>query len=229
MLGAFVLPGFVTLLMRERTFAVRDPDTPFERLMQALYYSALVYVVTLTGAAAYGVSKADLAAFYAGEKPLGATIAIGVVVAMVVPVALTYVGLLWTTSGRFRPWVLRRIGVDTGHATRSAWNEAFGQKGTPLVRATLLDGRVVGGFYGGSDAGRSSLASYSQHDQDLYLATRWELDGDDWFVQPADGSLGLWLPKENLASVEFYEMPDEGVVVVPPKVGVGGRARAAPD
>jgi hypothetical protein len=46
-LALFVLPGFVTLLIRERTYAVRGEDTPFKRLLNALYYSALIYAVAL--------------------------------------------------------------------------------------------------------------------------------------------------------------------------------------
>jgi hypothetical protein len=32
-IAVFVLPGFVTLLLRERTYSVRGQDSPFERLL----------------------------------------------------------------------------------------------------------------------------------------------------------------------------------------------------
>jgi len=76
----------------------------------------------------------------------------------------------------------------------------FGVDGTALIRVTLKDARVVGGYYG-----PGSLAGYSEHVQDLYISQRWELDDDGWFVRPALSSLGLWLPHDNIASVELYE------------------------
>ena len=57
-LAVFVLPGFVTLLLRERMFAVRGEDTPFERLLNALYYSALVYAVALGGQSSFWTHQA---------------------------------------------------------------------------------------------------------------------------------------------------------------------------
>jgi len=42
-LAVFVLPGFVTLLLRERSFAILGEQTPFERLLNALAYSGIVY------------------------------------------------------------------------------------------------------------------------------------------------------------------------------------------
>lgn len=43
LIAIFVLPGFVTLLIRERTYRVKDQDSPFERLLNALYFSSIVY------------------------------------------------------------------------------------------------------------------------------------------------------------------------------------------
>ena len=51
-----------------------------------------------------------------------------------------------------------------------------------------------------------SLAGYSEQAQDLYLIQRWELDEDDWFREPASGTLGVWVPKDNIASLEFYRL-----------------------
>lgn len=43
-IAVFVLPGFVTLLMRERTYRVKGQDSSFERLLNALYFSSIIYV-----------------------------------------------------------------------------------------------------------------------------------------------------------------------------------------
>ena len=74
-----------------------------------------------------------------------------------------------------------------------------------MIRVTLVDGRVLGGYYG-----PGSLASYSEHDQDLLISQRWVLDEDGWFLEPAPGSLGLWIPRENIPSIELSEAADAG-------------------
>jgi hypothetical protein len=202
-LGAFVLPGFVTLLFRERTYAVRNEDSPFERLLTALYYSALIYVIALAAGWAFGhgLDDRDLTAFYEGRKSLGEYLVAGVVVALVLPAAISEIGRRWAGSEQLRPQTLAKLGIDKGHSTRSSWNEMFSRKGTAMIRVTLKDGRVVGGYYG-----PGSLSSYSEHDQDLLISQRWVLDDDGWFCEPAPGSLGLWVPRDNIASVELSEI-----------------------
>ncbi len=49
-LGAFVLPGFIALILRERLYLVRGEDAPFERLLSALLDSAVIYGVLLVAA-----------------------------------------------------------------------------------------------------------------------------------------------------------------------------------
>ncbi len=72
-----------------------------------------------------------------------------------------------------------------------------------MIRVTLHDGRVVGGYYG-----PGGLAGYSEHTQDLFIAERRSLDPDGWFVEKAVGTQGVWVAHENIASVEFYERPE---------------------
>jgi hypothetical protein len=207
-LAVFVLPGFVTLLLRERLYVVKGEETPFERLLQALFNSAIIYGVLIGGGLLFGLDKDDLADFYKGEKTLEADLLAAVLIALVLPLGLAISGSLWASSSRLRPWVLRLVGSSEAHNVLSGWNELFGQQGEAMVRATLSDGRVVGGFYG-----QGSLAGYSQHTQDLYISQRWELDDDSWFAGPAPGSLGIWLPRESIVSLEVYESeraPDGG-------------------
>jgi hypothetical protein len=56
-LGVFVLPGFVTSLLRERLFVIRREQDGFSRLLLALFYSALVYAVVFVVAAAAGAGR----------------------------------------------------------------------------------------------------------------------------------------------------------------------------
>jgi hypothetical protein len=205
LIAVFVLPGFVTLLIRERTHTIRGQETPFERLLNALYYSALIYAITVGIGLAFGLGKADVVEFYRGEKSPGEDLALAVVIALLLPAMLSELGLLWGKA-RVRPWVLRRLGISPAHSVSSAWNEAFKKEGTPMIRATLTDARVVGGYFG-----FGSLAGYSEQTPDLFIVERWILDEDGWFKERAPSTEGVWISHENIVSVEFYSVPEEPV------------------
>jgi len=127
-------------------FAVRGEDTQFERLLNALYYSALVYAIVFVVAAVAGVDKSDVVAFYHGQKSLAEDLAAGGIIALALPAAIATIGLWWRSSRTVRPGVLKFIGVSPSHSVSSGWNEAFSREGTPMLRVTLKDGRVVGGY-----------------------------------------------------------------------------------
>jgi hypothetical protein len=202
-LGVFVLPGFITLIFRERLYVVRGQESPFERLLSALFYSALIYGVLLVVAHQFGFEKDDLVEFHNGKKPLGEDLLVAVGVFFIFPVVIAVFGSLWTSSRRVRPKLLKLVGSSEAHSITSGWNELFSKQGASLIRATLSDGRVVGGFYD-----EPSLAGYTEQTQDLYINERWELDGDDWFVKPAARSLGIWIPRESIVSLEIYDAQD---------------------
>lgn len=199
LLGIFVLPGFIALVLRERLYLVKGDDTPFERLLQALFNSAIIYGLVIGAGAVLGLDKLDLAAFYNGEKSLGEDLVAAATVFLALPMAFAFVGSRWNSSKKLRPSLLRLVGSSEAHNVLSGWNAFFGLQGGAMIRATLVDGRVVGGFYG-----QGSLAGYSEHTQDLYISQRWELDDESWFVRPAPGSLGIWLPRESIVSLEVY-------------------------
>jgi hypothetical protein len=202
-LGVFVLPGFISLIFRERLYVVRGQETPFERLLSALFYSALIYGGLLLAAHYCGLQKEDLVEFHDGEKSLGDDLLVAVGVFLIFPGVIAILGSLWMSSKRVRPKLLKLAGSSEAHSITSGWNELFSKQGASLIRATLTDGRVVGGFYD-----EPSLAGYSEQTQDIYINQRWELDEEGWFVKPADRSLGLWLPKESIVSLEIYDAQD---------------------
>lgn len=207
LLAVFVLPGFITLLLRERLYVVRGEDSAFERLLQALFNSAVIYGMVIGVGLVLGLDKADLSELRHGHKSLLQDFGAAILVCLILPALLAMFGLRWTSSKRMRPRLLRAVGGSEAHNVLSGWNELFSQQGGAMIRASLADGRVVGGFYGAP-----SLAGYSQHTQDLFISERWELDEDSWFVRAAPGSLGLWLPRESIVSLEIYatesEVPD---------------------
>jgi hypothetical protein len=203
-LGVFVLPGFITLIFRERLYIVRGHEAPFERLLSALLYSALIYGVLLVVGHAAGLQKVDLVEFHYGEKSLGDDLLAALAIFLLAPTAITVVGSRWMASKTLRPWILRLVGSSGAHSATSAWNQLFNDHGSCLIRATLADGRIVGGFYD-----RGSLAGYSEQVPDLYMSQRWEIDDNGWFAGPADRSLGIWLSGESIVSLEIYSF--EGI------------------
>lgn len=204
-LAVFVLPGFVTLLIRERTYTVPSEQKPFERLLRALYYAAIVYAVALGLGALVGVDKASLVDLYNGRKSLGAQVSAAVLVVLVLPLCVAEAGRHWRRSS-LRATTLERLRISAGHDVDSGWNKVFSSAPNAMfVRVTTLDGRVLGGMFAAG-----SLAGYSEQAQNLYLVQRWELDGDDWFREPAPGTLGVWVPQDNIASIEFYRLGPDG-------------------
>ena len=200
LLVVFVLPGFVTLLIRERTYTIPTETTPFERLLNALYYSTLVYIVAFAIGAVFGVGKDEIVDLYNGTAGLGAMIAAGVALGLLLPAGIALGGLRWRRTTR-RARLLEWLGASPAHEVDSGWNQAFGSINAAFVRVTTHDGRVIGGIYS-----KGSLAGYSEQAQDLYLSQRYELDDDAWFRAPAQRTLGVWVPKANIASVEFYRL-----------------------
>lgn len=201
-LVAFILPGFVALLVSERTHTVRGQDTAFERLLQALYYSALTYAVVIGAAAIWGCKRSDVESLVRTETSLRRLGVLGFLIVFVIPVGISQMGRLWRKSQRARPIFLNLVGVDVAHTTPAGWDHFFQGGAVALVRVTLDDGRVVGGFFGGD-----SFAGYSEQAQDLFLEERWEMDDDAWFLRPAPASSGVWVSRRAIKSIEFYEPP----------------------
>src|ERR1700754_3279264 len=103
-LGAFVLPGFIALTLRERLYVVRGEDAPFERLLSALLYSAIIYGVLLAMAHGLGLQKSDLVEFHDGAKSLGADLLTASAILLVLPGLVAIAGSWWTASRTLRPW-----------------------------------------------------------------------------------------------------------------------------
>jgi di/tricarboxylate transporter len=203
-LAVFVLPGFVTLLIRERTYTIPSEQKPFERLLRALYYAALVYGIAIGLGAIAGLDKNGIEDVYTGRRPLGHLMTAAILVVLIIPLIIAEGGRYWRLSPR-REELLGRLRISVAHDIDSGWNQAFSSSPDVMfVRITTNDSRVIGGLFG-----PGSLAGYSEQAQDLYLAQRWELDDDDWFLEPAAGTLGVWVPKDNIASLELYRVGSE--------------------
>jgi hypothetical protein len=213
-IAVFVLPGFITLLLRERIYTVRGEESPFERLLNALYYSSLIYAAGAAVALSVGIEKGDVVGLWHGHSDLGWYLGLGLGGLFLLPLALAEAGLLWHRSRRFRPWALKKARIDPGHSVPAGWEQLF--ESSPgalegrglLLRVTLEDGRIVGGFFG-----EQSLAGYTAHTRDLFLEERWAFDDDDWFQEPVASSRGLWIAESEIRSVEAYAPPEPGAEV----------------
>lgn len=201
----FVLPGFVTLLMRERTYRVKDQDSPFERLLNALYFSSIVYLVLAVGWVVNGLGREAVSRLATGEEPLWIYLLLAVVGLFVLPISIAEVGRHWQGSRKLRPWFMRRVGIDPGHGMPAGWEQLFQESPAAkagsglMLRVTLSDGRVVGGYFGDK-----SLAGYTGRTRDLFVQERWLFNAQNWFERPAEGNVGLWIAEDQILSVEAY-------------------------
>lgn len=208
-LAAFVLPGFVALKYRERTYVVKADDTPFERLLSALYYSFLSYIVLgIVAVAIFQATTQDVSRLWHGHAEAGVYVALAVGGALI-PVALAEMARWWDGS-RVRRRVRTVAGLNLAHTTPSGWEHFFLSDRTCFVRVTLNDGRVVAGRFG-----ERSFAGYTAETPDLYLEERWILDEQDWFVDSVAGSLGVYIRAREIVSVEFYDDGQERLPALP--------------
>lgn len=207
LLVAFVLPGFVTILVKERIYEVPAEQKPFDRLLQTLYYSLLVYAVPVALAVLFGAERADFETLFNGRAEPRVTAVIAIAVLLLLPLLIAYLGRRWMISA-LRPKTLEALKISTSHRTPSSWDYAW-EDGEPcLVVATLRDGKVVGGYYG-----PKSHSGYGAQHRDLFLEERWdvvEVDGATR-LEPTDGSLGVWLAADDIVVIERYGVSDEQV------------------
>jgi len=198
-LAAFVLPGFVTLQLNERTHTLRRAADAYERTMQALYYSVYVYAGLLLTAVVAQLDADELERHLRTERDLPVMLGVALLALLVLPALISITGRLGHGSTNFRPWVLRLLGVNPNHEIVSGWDFFFKSGRPAMVLVYLKDGGRIGGYYG-----RESFAGYSEHKGGLLLEQQWRLDDDDWFSHPVNPSMGVWIPEESVARVEFY-------------------------
>jgi hypothetical protein len=200
-LVAFVLPGFVAVLISERTYEVPVRQrSPFELLLLTAYYSALSYVLVALITWPFGLDRGDIKRMYR-EESIGQLGGLALLAIVVVPAAIATVGRTWMRFPHPRIWALKILGIQESHRVATAWDELFRRRRPAMVRAILSDGRVVCGYYG-----PRSFAGYGEESRDLLLEQRWELDEDHWFHAPIEGSHGVWLPRESVVTLELYDV-----------------------
>lgn len=207
-LVAFVLPGFVAVLLKERIYEVRGEESSLDRLLTTVYYSLVVY--TLPAAvvgllSAFGVvDREDLETFFAGQSPLWLVGLVAFAVLIALPAAAAYGAWMWVRSER-RLSTLDRLRIKRVHRVSTSWDFAFDSEQDGLLVVTLKDGDRVAGYYG-----RRSHSGYGSKTRDLFLEERWEFDDEGHQLLGASpGNVGLYIPAEQIVAVEHYALSDE--------------------
>lgn len=196
-LAAFVLPGFVTIALMERTYAVAVRDrSSLELLLLALYYSAISYAVVGLATWPFGLSVADVSDALQ-EGRISTIASAGVVIVFLLPALIATAARLWSGWSRRDRW-LAKVGIKSVHSVGTGWDFFFRQLRPVFVVASLRDGAMVAGYYG-----PKSFATYSADGHDLFLEERWTLDDNGWFGAPAGG--GLWVSGADVVRLAVYD------------------------
>lgn len=194
----FLIPGLIATWVMERLVGRATP-TGTERLLRAVAWSVLVYVVSspwLLPLVRQVIRHEDVSA-----------VRLVASVTAVVFLAPILVGLAvaWLRRRQLLRRLLRRL--TTIPAAPAAWEFLFAQRRTDFIRLRLKDGTLVGGLY--SD---DSFASFYPEPRDLFLEEAWRLAADGSFVKPVPNSHGILVPHDAMAVVEFLsaEVPESG-------------------
>jgi hypothetical protein len=205
-LVGFVLPGFVTVQIKERLHDSPDTRTDFNRLLQVAYYSVWSYLLLALFALIVDIRWDEVRAF--GEERFDdpALLVLCAAAAILVPS-----GIVATASIAWSDWdwvnrAKKAVNLNPHHQTPTAWDHFFSEQKPALVRVVLKDERLVGGYYGSE-----SFAAYAKDGRDLYLERLWQLDPDTgWFVKEAPATQGVWIPTQDVVEVEFYNSGTDG-------------------
>jgi Family of unknown function (DUF6338) len=198
---SFLLPGFVTVLLQERTFRSADDPTSLDRLLRIVWLSAWSYLLVALVALALGVDKASITRFYdhhRGDPAL--LIGVGALLVLVPSLVIEGASRWWSRSAtrvRFLSWYK----VNERHTEPTAWDFFMRQRRDCYVRVTFTDGTRVLGYYGAA-----SFAAYSKDGRDLYLERVFAPTNNDdqWFGEEITGNCGVWIKTADAVAVEFY-------------------------
>lgn len=214
LLVAFVLPGFVTVLLQERTFKSADDPTPFDRLLRAVYYSVWCYVLLAVVALIFGLDRGWAQSFYNHHEGNPAGLVVLVALLILTPSAIVWLStLLWQESG-LNERALEKLHMNARHQRPTGWDFWFRKGIQTHVRIIYADGRSVWGYYGAR-----SFASYAKDGLDLFLeevyrekainpAEASDEPSRQWFGNLKPSSRGAWVKVDDAVCIELYDFCD---------------------
>jgi hypothetical protein len=211
LLVAFVLPGFVTVLLQERTFKSADDPTPFDRLLRAVYYSLWCYVLLAVAALIARVDRPSAESFFESHEGNPAVLAFLATVIILLPAIAVWYSTLRFEASWLKAWMLTTLRINERHPKPTGWDFWFRQCYQTHVRVVYPDGTSVWGYYGAD-----SFASYAKDGRDLYLEAIYRErtvadDGSDdrpgpWFGNVDPNSYGGWVNVDSAVLVELYDL-----------------------
>ena len=104
-------------------------------------------------------------------------------------------------------WVRRRPAVSRWlqHPDPSPWDHYFNRRENKFVILRLLDGNIIGGYFGPG----SYASSFPDHG-DLYLSALYQVDENGKFGDPISGTDGLLIRGNQYKYIELFEVPEQG-------------------
>jgi hypothetical protein len=114
------------------------------------------------------------------------------------PVLAAY--LLYTV--RHRGFVRGMAEGSSSHPSPTSWDWFFSEKANNYyVRFHLKTGEKLGGYFG-----ENSFATSFPNKQEVYIEEAWQLDEDEKFIEPIEGTKGAFVCREDCALVQFLEV-----------------------
>jgi hypothetical protein len=214
LLVAFVLPGFVTVLLQERTFKSADDPTPFDRLLRAVYYSVWCYVLLAGVALIFGLDRAWAQSFFERHDGNPAGLVFLAALLILAPAGVVWLStLIWQESGR-NEWALDKLHMNARHQRPTSWDFWFRKGIKTHLRIIYADGRSVWGYYGDR-----SFASYAKDGLDLFLEAVYrektlrpaEATSEPprpWFGKLKPKCRGAWVKVDDAVCIELYDFHD---------------------
>lgn len=208
-LVAFLLPGFVTVLIQERTYKFAQNPTPLDRLLQIVYYSVWTYLLLGAAALIFHVHRGDVEHLYTQDESNPAELVWRAALIILVPSFLIATATRVFDDSRLHRWLLERAKINARHQQPTGWDYFFRQGRGAYVRVTFPEGGRVYGYYGGD-----SFAAYAKDGRDLYLE-KVCAEEDDWFGPAAGDTCGVWIKAQDAVSIEFYSPPHDTTSATP--------------
>ena len=86
----------------------------------------------------------------------------------------------------------------------TAWDYFFDKRELTFLLIHLLDGKMIGGYYG-----PNSYAGDFPNDGDIYLEAVYSVDDDGKFCDPVENTKGLLIRRDQYSYIEFFNVPKQ--------------------
>lgn len=189
--AAFLVPGFVWSAILSMLLPARDVPAQI-RVIEFLtlscinhgFWSWALFLIFTTG-------FVDAHPYWSGIFLFG--------IIFLSPVAFGFAsGMLQQKQGV--ALFLRRLGLNTVHPIRRAWDWHFSRLRPYWVVVTLKDGSRVFGLYG-----QRSFASSDAQQRDLYIEAQFQpVESGDW--APVEDSGGVLVSGDQIVAIEFRRL-----------------------